>query len=348
MSDHNIDHSKRSEPAARPDAIDISDFVYGATGARIRRLTMPDGSHWFPAVDVCKHLGYTTTRNALVDHVPEEHRDFLETVSGRHCLSIPAGREWRRDLQLINLQGVILLVNACRRPECRPFKKWVAEVIRTVQREGSYSLPTVEAEPLPTSGPVTYAIPEQVAEAIVRLEERNMRLDEEFAAVQRERLAMEREHLALQRETLSVQREMLFAQRELGVAQQATAQSTRRIADRLGERRPAQPGPTPAPGPRPERPTAEAVLASWKTRMSVTEDVWAVAVTIAPALADDGELRMPLESIAAKTGLSVHRVNECLRFMRKHACIHPAGASPEGAPVYVLNPTAVSLGLDLG
>ncbi|MEU0207849.1 hypothetical protein ABZ235_08950 [Streptomyces canus] len=40
----------------RNDAIDINDFVFAATGARVRRLTMPDGTHWFPAVDVCKEL----------------------------------------------------------------------------------------------------------------------------------------------------------------------------------------------------------------------------------------------------------------------------------------------------
>lgn len=70
--------------------------------------------------------------------------------------------------------------------------------------------------------------------------------------------------------------------------------------------------------------------------MSVTEDVWAVAVTIAPAPAEDGELRQPLESIASRTGLSVRRVNECLRFMRKHACIDARGGAPDGSPVYVL------------
>ncbi len=44
----------------KKDALDVGDFVYAATGARVRRLTMPDGTHWFPAVDVCKQLGYTT------------------------------------------------------------------------------------------------------------------------------------------------------------------------------------------------------------------------------------------------------------------------------------------------
>jgi hypothetical protein len=54
-------------------------------------------------------------------------------------------------------------------------------------------------------------------------------------------------------------------------------------------------------------------------------------------LVEEGELRQPLEAIAARTGLSVHRVNECLRLLRKHACIHPRGATEEGAPVYVLS-----------
>lgn len=31
-------------------AIEISDFVYAATGARLRRLTAPDGEHWFARI----------------------------------------------------------------------------------------------------------------------------------------------------------------------------------------------------------------------------------------------------------------------------------------------------------
>lgn len=307
-------HIQPSDTAARHEAIDIGDFVYGATGARIRRLTMPDGSHWFPAVDVCKQLGYTTTRKTLTDHVPESHRDHLETVTGRHGLSIPAGREWRRDLQLVNFQGLILLVNGCTKPSCLPFKQWVSEVIVAIASTGSYTLPHAEAQPsapaAPTA-PVAYAMPPQVADAIVRLEERNTRLDEQFAAVQRE--------------TLETGREML-------TAQQATARAMERIADRIDALltdRPAVLAP---------RMSADAVLADWKSRMSVTEDVWAVAVTIAPALAADGELRQSLESIAARTGLTEHRVNECLRFMRKHACVHALGSTPDGVPVYGLSP----------
>jgi prophage antirepressor-like protein len=315
------------DPRTRQDALDVGDFIYAATGARVRRLTMPDGTHWFPVVDVCKQLGYTTPRKALLDHVPEEHREILETVTGGHSLSVPAGREWRRDMNLIDLQGLILLVSACTKPECAPFKQWVAEVIETIQREGSYTLEEAEVQPAEPGAPIAYAMPEQVAEAIVRLEERNLQADEQLAVAQHK-------SLALQEELLETQRTMLETQRATLAAQQAIAQAMERIANRLDTLALDRPAPAPAFS---TQPTTESVLADWRKRLSVTEDVWTVAVVIAPVLVEEGELRQPLEAIAARTGLSVHRVNECMRMLRKHACILPRGATQDGAPVYVLD-----------
>ncbi|MFJ8032999.1 Bro-N domain-containing protein [Streptomyces sp. NPDC096032] len=311
--------SKRSRPADRHEAIDISDFVYAATGARVRRLTMPDGKHWFPAVDVCRKLGHSNTQKALSDHVPDDHRETLETLTGGYGLSIPAGREWRRDLNLISLQGLVLLVNACTKAACAPFKQWVAEVIETVQREGSYTLQEAEVQPTEPGAPIAYAMPEQVAEAIVRLESHNLQMDEELAGAQRESLAVRKEMLAAQQAALAVQ--------------EAMARAMERIADRLD---------TLVLGGLPDararaHPTTESVLADWRQRLSVTEDVWTVAVVIAPVLVEKGELREPLESIAARTGLSVRRVNECLRLLRRHACIRSQGRAEDGAPVHVLN-----------
>ncbi|GAV42137.1 Bro-N domain-containing protein [Streptomyces acidiscabies] len=305
-----------NEPCKRrQDAIDISDFVYAATGARVRRLTMPDGTHWFPAVDVCAELGHTNSRKALADHVPEDHREILETVTGGYGLSVPAGREWRRDLNLISLQGLLHLVNACTKPSCAPFKQWAAEVIATVQQEGSYSLQKAEVQPTAPGAPVVYAMPAQVADAIVRLEEHNLRIDEELATAQQESLSLQREMLAMQRENLT--------------AQQSIAEAMNRIATRFDTLALASPN---SP-----HPTTESVLADWRRRLSVTEDVWTLAVVIAPVLVEEGELRQPLKSLAARTGLTVHRVNECLRLLRTHACIRSRGATEEGAPVYVLN-----------
>ncbi|WP_399886723.1 Bro-N domain-containing protein [Streptomyces sp. BBFR51] len=319
--------SKRYNPAEPHEAIDVSDFVYAATGARVRRLTMPDGSHWFPAVDVCKELGHTNSRKALADHVPDEHREMLETVTGGYGLSVPAGRGWRRDLHIISLQGLILLVNACTKPACAPFKQWVAEVIETVQREGSYSLEEAEVQPSAPGAPIAYAMPDQVAEAIVRLEAHNLRLDEELAEGQRASIALQRQMLATQQATLTTQQATL-------AVQQAMVRAMERIADRFDtlvlQRGTAGGHLAPAP-------TTESVLADWRQRLSVTEDVWTVARVIAPVLVEKGELREPLESIAARTGLSVRRVNECLRLLRRHACIRSRGGADDGAPVYVLH-----------
>ncbi|WP_323187541.1 Bro-N domain-containing protein [Streptomyces sp. NBC_01275] len=172
--------------AQQQDAIDISDFVFAATGARVRRLTMPDGIHWFPAVDVCKNLGYTHVGSTLRNIADTVNFDSVESVLQRHTLDIPAGREWRRDMNLVNLQGLIRLVIACTKPESQPFKTWVSEVIATIQRDGSYSLEPAPVQPAPTGG-TAYVMPHQVADAIVRLEERNIRADEMLVAFQEER-----------------------------------------------------------------------------------------------------------------------------------------------------------------
>ncbi|MEE1763190.1 BRO-N domain-containing protein [Streptomyces sp. SP18BB07] len=317
-----IEPSKHQpDPKTQHDAIDAGDFVYAATGARVRRLTMPDGTHWFPAVDVCKELGHTSPSKAVSDHVPPEHRAALETVSRTYGLSIPAGREWRRDLILIDIQGLLLLVTACTKPTAAPFKQWAVEVIETVQREGSYTLEEAEVQPVGPGAPIAYAMPEQIAEAIVRLEERNLQADEQLAVSQQKSLALQQQMVEMQCAGLA--------------AQQAMAQAMERIANRLDALAVAHPAP--AATAFETHPTTESVLADWRERLSVTTDVWTVAVVIAPVLVEEGELRQPLEAIAARTGLSVHRVNECLRLLRKHACIHPVGAAEDGAPVYVLH-----------
>lgn len=194
-------------------------------------------------------------------------------------------------------------------------------MIETVQREGSYALDEAEVQPVGPGAPIAYAMPEQIADAIVRLEERNLQADEQLAVSQQKSLELQQQMVEMQRAGLA--------------AQQAMALAMERIANRLDTLAVAHPAPTATAFE--THPTTESVLADWRERLSVTTDVWTVAVVIAPVLVEEGELRQPLEAIAARTGLSVHRVNECLRLLRKHACIHPVGAAEDGAPVYVLH-----------
>lgn len=291
-----MDEQKNMEQ--QQDAIDINDFVYAATGARVRRLTMPDGTHWFPVADVLKELGYSNPRKTLADHVPAEHREILETVTGGYGLSVPAGREWRRDMNVIDLQGLIRLVNVCTKPEAQPFKTWVSEVIATIQRDGSYSLEPSPAQ-TPATGAPAYVMPQQVADAIVRLEQRNLEADEMLSA-----LGGERNDLLRQ-----------------------ISGSLKDIAESLRPRPESRSA---------AKVTPQELLATWKEKnLVVTEDVHAVAAYLAPALVN-GSAHHTVTEIAHRTGLPRERVHDCLRMLLRRGCMRQAGSTPEGAPVYVL------------
>lgn len=142
------------------DAIDVDDFVFAATGARVRRLTPAEGEHWFPAADVAKDLGYANTRQALLWHVAEDCQQSLEdlarSVYGADALSKIAGHGLKKSMKMVNLQGLIRLVNGCTKPECEPFKAWVAEVVVTIQRDGCYELePPLYSPPPAVASPTS-------------------------------------------------------------------------------------------------------------------------------------------------------------------------------------------------
>ncbi|MFF1511644.1 BRO family protein [Streptomyces sp. NPDC058326] len=146
------------------DAIDIDDMVRAATGTPLRRLTAPDGTHWFPVVDVAKRLGYAGTREAL-------RTVALPGTCLASARELAEGEEFpgrggiRASTRMVSLQGLVQLVGACRRPEAGPFLAWVAEVVAAVQRYGGYGL-----EPSPVhSG---YVLPPELVDVLVRLEGR--------------------------------------------------------------------------------------------------------------------------------------------------------------------------------
>ncbi|MCX5391998.1 BRO family protein [Streptomyces sp. NBC_00094] len=144
------------------DAIDIDDMVYVATGARLRRLTAPDGTHWFPVVDVAKRLGYAGTREALRTVVlPEGCLAGAGELAGSAAILALGGV--RASVRMVNLPGLVQLVGACRRPEAGPFRAWVAEVVAAVQRDGGYGL-----EPSPVHP--GFLLPPDLVDVLVRLE----------------------------------------------------------------------------------------------------------------------------------------------------------------------------------
>jgi prophage antirepressor-like protein/restriction endonuclease Mrr len=216
--------------AAEQEAIDVNDFVYAATGARVRRLTLPDGTHWFPAADVCRELGHTNPSEALRRHVPEAMRCVVATLISREGLSVPAGQGLRKSMVMVSLNGLIRLVNGCVKAECEPFKNWVTEVIVAVQRDGSYALDKSRVPAATDNATTGYVLPDPVLDVIVRLEERNTRLDEEFAAGQRQTVEFQRQTVEFQRQTVELQRETLRAQRESARVHEEAVRTLQEVA----------------------------------------------------------------------------------------------------------------------
>ncbi|MFF9013116.1 Bro-N domain-containing protein [Streptomyces sp. NPDC014870] len=152
---------------ADSDAIDIGDFVLAATGARVRRLTMPDGTHWFPAVDAAGQLGYVNTRQAVLVHVAAARQrvlgELVREVRGDEVARVLAGSGLRKSMKMLDLQGLVQLVIAGTKPACTPFKAWVSEVVACIQRDGSYGLE-------PSTAHWGYVMPPQLVDIVVRAE----------------------------------------------------------------------------------------------------------------------------------------------------------------------------------
>ncbi|MYQ45335.1 DNA-binding protein [Streptomyces sp. SID4985] len=333
-------YERDDKAAARArDAIDINDFVFAATGTRVRRLTTPEGEHWFPAVDVAVSLGYANTRQALLWHVSEADHltlgELARSVCGVDALRNVAGRGLNKTMRMVNLRGLIALVNGCTKPECAPFKTWVSEVIATIQRDGSYSLDPAPVQPAP-GGSTAYLMPDEVAEAIVRLEERNIRADEAMVVARLEEIEQARRANEERGRTNDHLGSLGSRAGGLHHVLGRIADTLDLIAERLQPPAPrteaeAVPAPPPPPPLTPQR-----LLATWRARnLVVTDDVHAVAVHLAPALVR-GPVPCRLEEVAERTGLTLDRVHDCVRMLIKRGCVRQAGNAGDGVPVYVL------------
>lgn len=107
---------------------------------KVRTLVDDDGQVWFVGKDVAKVLGYSNHRDALLRHVDvNDKRDGVVIYDS-------IGREQKATV--INLSGVFALILSSKLEGARKFQHWVtSEVLPSIQRTGSYSVPskTVEA-----------------------------------------------------------------------------------------------------------------------------------------------------------------------------------------------------------
>lgn len=95
------------------------------------RAVVRDGDTWFVAADICRALDVGNTADALGRLDADEKS--IDSIDGIH-----AGRG-NPNIALINESGLYSLVLGSRKPEAKPFKRWLThEVLPAIARTGVY------------------------------------------------------------------------------------------------------------------------------------------------------------------------------------------------------------------
>lgn len=101
------------------------------------RVVEKDGIGWFVASDVAKALNYPQAKD-MVRVLDDDER-------GRHVVPTPSGD---LEMVIINESGLYHALIKSRKPEAKPFRKWVtSEVLPSIRKTGSYTMPQPALEP---------------------------------------------------------------------------------------------------------------------------------------------------------------------------------------------------------
>jgi prophage antirepressor-like protein len=122
----------------------LSRFEFNSSEVRV--LTI-DGEPWFVAKDVCAILDVTDVSKAL-ERLEEDEKRVL-TRESLDPFTILNRDDHTARLSVISESGLYALALSSRKPEAKPFRKWVtSEVLPSIRKTGSYSVAKTPAEML--------------------------------------------------------------------------------------------------------------------------------------------------------------------------------------------------------
>ncbi len=116
----------------------ITTFVNSDMKIKVRSVVI-NNEPYFVGKDVAEILGYSNSRKAISDHVDDEDKGVTKwnTLGGN------------QDLTIINESGLYSLILSSKLPSAKKIKHWVtSEVLPSIRKNGSYSVPKTYAEAL--------------------------------------------------------------------------------------------------------------------------------------------------------------------------------------------------------
>jgi prophage antirepressor-like protein len=122
----------------------LSRFEFNSSEVRV--LTI-DGEPWFVAKDVCAILNIDDASQAL-GRLDEDEKRVLTRESDEAFPYLTGNADTTR-LSAVSESGLYALALTSRKPEAKPFRKWVtSEVLPSIRKTGSYSVAKTPAEML--------------------------------------------------------------------------------------------------------------------------------------------------------------------------------------------------------
>jgi prophage antirepressor-like protein len=114
-----------------PQSIGASaPVIFNFQSREVRTITR-DGEPWFVAVDVCSALDLKNVTMAL-RHLDDDEQMTLSNVDGR-----PGSGP--QSFNIISESGLYALIQRSRKPEAKPFRKWVtSKVLPSIRKTGGY------------------------------------------------------------------------------------------------------------------------------------------------------------------------------------------------------------------
>lgn len=138
----------------------MSALVPFAYGDALVRVVEVNDAPWWVAADVAKVLGYS--------HTPSMIRVLDDDEKGVRIVHTLGGDQ---EMTIISESGLYHAIIKSRRPEAKPFRKWVtSEVLPSLRRDGFYRMPGAQIAPeVPPPTPDAWAMLDQRLSYIERL-----------------------------------------------------------------------------------------------------------------------------------------------------------------------------------
>lgn len=100
------------------------------------RAQVINGEPWFVAKDLCQALDIKNSRDTLKKVLDDDESD-VDTIYTRSYNGVIQ----KREVSIVNESGLYHLIFISRKPEAKPFRKWVTkEVLPTLRKTGIYAL----------------------------------------------------------------------------------------------------------------------------------------------------------------------------------------------------------------